>query len=236
MIKGKLGGLATEYAAALQQQLQPGATPGLAAARALGRKAAAAGLKTLDLARLHERSLASQGRPGEGTAGAARARAFFGAVNVPLEEMQKAAVRGGERLDALDRELGRRGVELAAAHELLQEGITRRQDAQLALARSEKHSRKLLLESQRLQKHLQLLTHRILAAQEAKRGKISLNLQDEVAQTLLGINVRLLGLKQEAGRNAAGLRREISATRQLVDASLKSINRFARSFGKRHET
>ena len=59
-------------------------------------------------------------------------------------------------------------------------------------------------ESWRLQKHLRHLTHQILSAQEEKRKKISRELQDEIAQTLLGINVRLLTLKKEAGRQHQG--------------------------------
>lgn len=236
MFKGKLSGLSLEYATALKAHLRPGAAPGLAAARALGLKVAAAGLNTLALARMHQRCLVALGSAAAGVRRVARARVFFGGVMVPLEAQQTGAVKAGARLDALHLELGGRGVDLAASQELLKEGIARRKEAQSALSKSERRSRKLLHESQRLQKHLQTLTHRILAAQEAKRGKISLTLQDEVAQTLLGINLRLLSLKQEAGRNAEGLRREIAATRQMVEASLKSIHRFAQSFGKRNET
>ena len=86
-------------------------------------------------------------------------------------------------------------------------------------------------ESRRLQKHLQRLTHQILSAQEDKRKKISRELQDEIAQTLLGINVRLLTLKKAAAANAEGLKKEIASTQRLVDKSVKTIKRFAREFG-----
>ena len=86
-------------------------------------------------------------------------------------------------------------------------------------------------ESRRLQTHLQCLTHQILSAQEDKRTKISRDLHDEIAQTLLGINVRLLTLKREAAINAHGLKNEIASTQQLVDNSVKEIQRFAREFG-----
>jgi signal transduction histidine kinase len=82
---------------------------------------------------------------------------------------------------------------------------------------------------------LQHLTHRILAAQEDKRRKISRDLQDEIAQTLLGINVRLLTLKKEAAVNTEGLKKEIASTQRVVDMSVKSIKRFARDFGVSHE-
>ena len=91
-------------------------------------------------------------------------------------------------------------------------------------------------ESRRLQKHLRHLTHQILSAQEDKRKKISRELQDEIAQTLLGINVRLLTLKKEAAINASGLKKEIASTQRLVEKSVKTMKRFAREFGNRmHE-
>ena len=71
---------------------------------------------------------------------------------------------------------------------------------------------------------------------EDKRKKISHDLQDEIAQTLLGINVRLLTLKKEAGLNAEGLQKEIASTRRLVDKSVAGIKRFAREYRKHHET
>ena len=71
--------------------------------------------------------------------------------------------------------------------------------------------------------------------QETKRKKISHDLQDEIAQTLLGINVRLLTLKKEALVNAEGFKKAIATTQWLVDKSVRSIRRFARECGKQQE-
>jgi len=71
---------------------------------------------------------------------------------------------------------------------------------------------------------------------EDKRKRISRDLHDEIAQTLLGINVRLLTLKKEAAFNARGLKKEIVSTQRLVDKSVESIKRFAREFGIHHRT
>jgi signal transduction histidine kinase len=87
-------------------------------------------------------------------------------------------------------------------------------------------------ESRRLQGHLRHLTHRILTAQEDKRKKLSRDLQDEIAQTLLGINVRLLTLKKEAALNAKGFKQEIARTERLVSKAEKNIKRFAREMRK----
>jgi signal transduction histidine kinase len=83
---------------------------------------------------------------------------------------------------------------------------------------------------------LRHLTHQILSAQEAERMKVSRELQDEVAQTLLGINVRLLALKRESTVNSEGLKKEIASTQRLVEKSVKTMSRFAREFGKQHDT
>ena len=62
-----------------------------------------------------------------------------------------------------------------------------------------------------------------MVAQEHERKKISLELQDEIAQTLLGINVRLLTLKQHARNNTNGFKQEIASTQALVVQSAKSV-------------
>ena len=71
----------------------------------------------------------------------------------------------------------------------------------------------------------------MLAAQEDERAKLSHELQDEIAQTLLGINVRLLTLKQQARNNSKGLKNEIASTQRLVVRSAKAVRRVARELG-----
>ena len=101
---------------------------------------------------------------------------------------------------------------------------------EVALKKSGEHYKMLLEDALALQKRLQQLSHRILSAQENKRKKISHELQDEIAQTLLGINVRLLALKKAAGHNARGLQQEIAGAQRLVDMSVKTIDRFTREY------
>ena len=64
--------------------------------------------------------------------------------------------------------------------------------------------------------------------------KISHELQDEIAQTLLGINVRLLSLKRGAGSNTKSLKDEIASAQRLVAKSARSVRRFARELGEHH--
>ena len=87
---------------------------------------------------------------------------------------------------------------------------------------------KSLEESLELQKCMRQLTHRLLAAQEDERNKISHELQDEIAQMLLGINIRLVSLKQENRSNASGLKKKIASAQCLIEKSAKSVRQLAR--------
>jgi signal transduction histidine kinase len=112
----------------------------------------------------------------------------------------------------------------------LQRGIVRRKSVEAALKKSGEHYTRLLKDSLQLQEGLRQPTHQVLAAQEDERKKISRELQDEIALTLLGINVRLLSLKQEARANTKGLKNEVASTRRLVAKSAQSARRVAREF------
>jgi len=190
----------------------------------------ATGLETLDLARIHEEALSRLEASSSKDGIIERAEIFFTEAITPIEKTHRAALRTNSQLNQVNKTLDRRTVDLAATNRSLKQGIARRKTVESALRKSGGRTKKLLEESHRLQKHLQHLTHQILSAQEDKRKRISHKLQDEIAQTLLGINVRLVTLKREAANNAEGLQKEIASTRLLVDKSMKSIRRFAREF------
>jgi signal transduction histidine kinase len=237
-MKRTLTGLSQRYVTALRKHLRQGprAIPPCGTALALGRQAAALNLETLDVARIHEDALArleaSRSRDGL----IKRAEIFFAEVITPIEKTHQAALKANVRLRQINQALGRRTVDLAASRRSLKQDVVQRKTVEQALRKSTEHSRKLLKESIRLQKHLQRLTHQILSAQENKRRMISRDLHDEIAQTLLGINVRLLTLRKAAAVNAHGLKKEIVSTQRLVDKSVKSIKRFTREFGIHHRT
>jgi len=235
-MKPKLTALSQRYVTALQKHLRQGPRASLQPAHDLGRQAAALDLETLDVARIHDGALATLEGSSSRDGHIKRAQLFFAEAITPIEGTHRAALRANVRLNQLSQRLARRTADLAASNRSLQQGITQRLAVQQALKKSGEHSRKLLKESRRLEKHLQRLAHQILSAQENKRKQISRDLHDEIAQTLLGINVRLLTLKKEAGVNAAGLQKEIVSTQRLVDKSVKNIQRFAREFGLQTRT
>jgi signal transduction histidine kinase len=221
---------------ALRKHLTQGPRASLLPARRLGHQAVALGLETLDLARIHEVAYTSQRISPRRQGMIKRAEMFFAEAITPIEKTHRTVLQANARLSQLNKKLSRRTVDLAASSRFLKRGIVRRKAGERALKESAGHYRRLLKESRCLQKRLRHLTHRILSAQEEQRTKISRELRDEFAQTLLGINVRLLTLKQEAAANTAGLKKEIASTQQLVGKSVKTLSRFAREFGKQHDT
>ena len=221
------------YEAELQKYLGQRARASLNPARCWGHQAAAFGLETLAVARIHEEAVARLKAFFNGKEFDQRAEIFFNEALVPIEETHGAARQSQTRLSQLQVTLGQRTRELAASDRQVKRGLVRRKVLEIAAGQNGKHHDQCLEESLQLQEYLRALTHRVLAAQEDERAKISHELQDEIAQTLLGINVRLLSLKHKTGRNIRGLKNEIASARRLVVKSAASVRRFARTLGAR---
>ena len=226
--------------ATLHRHLTPGAKAGVLRAAGLGRQAAALGLETLDLARIHERSLMALLLPGSPSRTRKRminrARGFFAEAVALIERTHRAARETDAHVSQLEQTLRTRTVESCASARQLKRGILQRRAAEAALKQSTQHRAKLLAASRRLQKQLRHLTHKILAAQENDRQRLSRQLQDDIAQLLLAINVRLLALKQAAGTNTTSLKNEIASTQRLVRQSAQTISGFAHEFGLHRES
>jgi len=236
----KLTRLSREYVTVLRKHLKQGPRASLLLARRLGRRAMASGLETLDLARIHEIALSRLVLPSYSAAIRERmnkrAEIFFVEAVTPIETTHLAARETSGDLNRLTKRLGRRTVELAASGRHLKQGIVQRKAAEEALKKSKKHRTNLLEQSRLVQEHLRQLTHQNLLAHEDTRRKISRELHDEIAQTLLGINVRLLALKQEGTVKTRGLKKEIANTQRLVEKSKKTLSRFVDELGNNHET
>ena len=229
-MKQKLIRLSRRYVTALRKHLEQGPRASLSPALGLGRRAVALGLETLDLARIHERAVSALELSSRKDGFIGRAQIFFTEAIAPIEETHLAARKARTHLHQLTEMLGRRTVELAATNGQLRRGIVRRKTVEAALKKSGERYAKLLKDSLQLQEGLRKLTHQVLAAQEDERHKISHQLQDEIAQTLLGINVRLISLKQGARSNTRGLENEIAGTQRLVAKSAQSVRRAACKF------
>jgi len=123
--------------------------------------------------------------------------------------------------------LARRTLALASSNRQLARGTIRRKSVEAALKQSAVQNTKLLRDSLLQQEGLRHLTRKVLVTQEDERSHIGRELQDEIAQTLLGINVRLLALKQESRSNADDLKGKISNAQKLMRKSAHSVRRVA---------
>ncbi len=197
-MKRNILNLSRRYRAALQTHLNQGRQAGLEPARGLGSQALAAGLQTLDLAKLHEQTLIAEVLPGcparQRTALIKQAGVFFAAAVTPIEKTHRSAQEAAVHLQKFIEALSRRTVELAASNLELSQEITQRKAVEAALKKSERHYSQLLEKSERLQEQLRRLSRQILSAQEEERKEISRELHDVIAQSLTGINVRLAAL------------------------------------------
>jgi signal transduction histidine kinase len=231
-MKSKLFHLSRRYQSALRAHLRQGPRASLEPARGLGSKALAAGLQTLELAKLHEQTLVTKLLPAcpplQRAALIKQAGIFFAMAITPIEKMHRTSRASTEHLKEFIEALSQRTVELAASNVELQQEIALRKTVEAELKKSEHHYSGLLAKSDRLQEQLRQLSRQVLSAQEDERKKISRELHDVIAQTLTGINIRLATLKKEATLNKSGLDRSIAHTQRLVEKSVSIVHRFAR--------
>jgi signal transduction histidine kinase len=109
-----------------------------------------------------------------------------------------------------------------------------RKSAEDTLKTSEHSSSQLLKDSQLLELHLKEMTQKIINATENERRAMSLRLNDEIAQTLLGINIRMIALKNEISANQVMHNHEIAMIQQLVEDSADMIKHLAYEFSVKH--
>lgn len=226
--------LPTSYQAALRNHLESASEVSLRTAHALGEAALTLRLDTLDLAKIHEQAITELVIPNTASEERAQMEArgahFFYAAILPILKG-----RDSSALNAVRETLEQRLLELDDTRREVKRQIAVRESEEEALRQSQISARQLVQESAEMKERLQTMTHQILAAHEEERKMMSLQLQDEIAQTLLGIHVRLLALKKEAADSSASLAQEIATTQQLVEQSVEAIHRYATEIGIAHE-
>jgi hypothetical protein len=229
-----LSRLSGAYLTSLRAHWAQGAAVGPEAACEIGREAVALGLETLDLARIHAHALTQLLASDESAASRAdliaRATAFFTEAITPIEETHRAALKAAVGLEQQRVVLDQLTAELAEANDELQRQVEERCAVESTLRHSQKSSSQLLKASRVLEQQLQDMTHKVLAATEGERREMSLQLNDGIAQTLLGVHLRILALNKEVAAKQADLGEEIAATRQVVANAAKIISSLTHEF------
>jgi signal transduction histidine kinase len=230
---------AQAYQVALSKHLARGAGVNLRLSAGLGRQAVKLGMETLDVARFHEKALTSLVSPDKSAAARKRmirdGKKFFAETIVPIEKTHQAALNDDVRVTQLTDTLNRKAVESSASDRHLEQGIASRQAAEAALKKSGKHRVTLMRESNRLKKRLKDQTRVIISKHEDKRRNVSSQLQNEIAQSMLAINLRLLMLNKSAHAGTESLKKEIAETQRVVKHSVKRFKRFAHEFVIKHK-
>lgn len=117
---------------------------------------------------------------------------------------------------------------MTASNRKLQQEIVRRRRIEKTLKRTEQHQTRLLEESRQMHEQLRHLSHQFLCAQEEERKRISRELHDVIAQTVVGINVHLAALSREGFTTQGKLARKLAETQQMARKSVDAIHQFAR--------
>lgn len=232
VMKSVRANLTARYLDSLRTHLATRRPTVVATARALGNAALAAGLDTLDLARMHEQALVALAeshdfaRTRNGLI--KRAGNFFTEALVPLEKNHRALRASIGQLEQRATTLRLHTAALAKSNRTLKREVQRRKAGEEAVRKAKDQYEQLFMESQLMQKKLRKLTHQIIAAQEEERKEISRELHDSVVQTLVGINVELAALGVGIAAEGTALKAKIAHTQRLVESSVDAVHRFAR--------
>lgn len=240
MTESTLGEFPQRYLAALGTHCgQAPHARDMEAAPLLGMQALSLGIDTLELAAIHDQALStlkSDGTPPEFSGRTKLAEAFFASALLPIEASHRTGAVGRSHLEQLSADLATITRDLDDATRDLEREIAARKSAEQALLTSEERSAKLRTESQKLYSRVQELAHKAMGANEGERRALSLLLQNQVAQALLGIHLRLLAMRGRVTANSKSLGKDVEVTRRLIRKTVKEINRIIREFGIAHES
>ena len=116
---------------------------------------------------------------------------------------------------------------LTASNAKLSQEILQQQMVEDSLRKTKKDQARLLEQSRKHQQQLREISHQILQVQEEERKRISRELHDVIAQTLVGINVHLAALIQGNPETSKAFQQKIARTHQLVEKSVEIVHKFA---------
>ena len=152
-------------------------------------------------------------------------RSVFVMNNPPAAGYEPDSVRRGA---AADVSVPERADALARSNAELKKEVERCLAVEASPRQREAELRSLHEHSHEMGEELRLLTHRLVQAQEDERKRISRELHDDIAQTLVGIQVQLQVLISAEPASFDELKSRIARTQELVVASIDRVQAFAR--------
>ncbi|MDF1811247.1 MAG: hypothetical protein P1V20_03505 [Verrucomicrobiales bacterium] len=225
--------LAAEYLVALRLHNEDDGDSHLETARKLGETAGELGLGTLKLAKMHVAALSDILSAPDSAAGeeaiTAQATIFFNEALMQVEKTNRIALDAALELRKVKTDLNQATEDLATSRHAVKREIEDRELTESALLSRRDLADELLRESRHLEEKLREMTHRSLTANEAERQQMSLFLHNEIAQTLLGIHIKLLALKEAVSISHEDIAQQIATTQSIMAKSVETISHFADS-------
>ena len=223
-----------DYLAALQTYTGQSAPERFESAHALGRAALKLEMQTLEVAKLHDLAVASlpqqEADAGQRESLIAMAAKFFRETINPIEQTHPAVREVEADIQEMHLALAQRTTDLKNSHWKLKVQTTERKAFAALHLQKDQAFNQLMADSKLLEEQLQAMARSTLSANEAERKTMSLQLNDEIAQALLGINLRLAALKNLIASTQANLNKEIAIIQDLVERSVKLIKHLSHEF------
>ena len=220
-----------EYLAALRTYTGRSAPESFERAHALGREALKLEMETLEVAKLHDLAVANlpqrEADASQRESLIARAAKFFMETINPIEQTHPAVREVEADIQEMHLTLAQRTTDLENSQRKLKVQTTERRSFAALHLQKDQAFKQLMADSKLLEEQLQAMARSTLSANEAERKKMSLQLNDEIAQALLGINLRLAALKNQVAAKQANLNQEIAIIQGLVERSVKIIKHLA---------
>jgi hypothetical protein len=216
--------LAQRYATALEGHLAERHRGHCPHSEELGQEDVALGIEVLGMARSHEAALSALGPP-TNRGRLMRDAQFFNEATGTLMDRHRTARRCRTALALVSAALPRRTSETTANRRMLERDQIRRKSLEASLKSRHDAQAAILKESLRLQDKLRQPIWRMIVMQDRQRRAISDRLRDEIAQSMIGINIGLSFLKAEAEMNATRLKGGITQARKQIRASMQELRR-----------
>jgi PAS domain S-box-containing protein len=116
--------------------------------------------------------------------------------------------------DEMERRVDERTEELVSANQLLTKAIIKHERTEVALRQSENRLRRL--------------SSHIISVQEKERRRISMELHDDLGQSLSLLKVQLSSIQNRSGSTATVISEDLQETRQYLDLVIENVRRLSR--------